>query len=140
MTKYIYYFQLIFLFFILNGCVVTGVYSTQGKSTSPGLPPMFAAGTDWTLFGDNDVHVNGTKIHISKSGEVVIKKYGKFIPSKIEHEEIALGGDLDGCSIFIKNIGKLCAICIKGKGIDTNGDLGHFYSKNTKQLDLNSAF
>ncbi|MCP3899619.1 MAG: hypothetical protein GY707_07895 [Desulfobacteraceae bacterium] len=120
--------------FILNGCVSSSVFPTKGEITTPGLPPIFVAGTNWSLTGRTDQRVDGTTLHISPSGEVNVKKHGQTIPSKIQNGEIILDGILKGCKIYANTIEskELGSLLIKGKGIDIEGDLGLFCMKDSK--------
>ncbi len=111
---------------MLFGCSKAGIYPVKGEVTTPGLPAIFEAGTDWHLPYNPDNKVKGTTLHISSKGDVVVKKEGKIIPSRIENNEIVLDGVLKGCSIYAKNWQTAGFVYIKTQMGKKKEDLGLF--------------
>ncbi|MCP3873751.1 MAG: hypothetical protein GY699_11415 [Desulfobacteraceae bacterium] len=98
---------------ILTGCSTMGIYAANGQVTTPGLPPVFVSGTDWHLDHVKDSRAEGTTLHISADGEVIVKKDNTLVPSKIENGEIVLGGILKNFFIYSKTIETMGMVRIK---------------------------
>ncbi len=117
----------IFTIVLLTGCSSAGIYGSRGEVTTPGLSPIFAAGTNWYLPRNSDSNVQGTTIHISSAGEVTIKKNEQIVPHTIESNEIILDGILKGYRIDSGNVETMGSVFIKlsDPKINTNA-LGQF--------------
>lgn len=102
-----------FTIVLLTGCSNVGIYASNGEVTTPGLPPIFASGTNWYLPWNSDSNVKGTTIHISPAGEVTIKKNGQIVPHIIENNEIILDGILKGYRIVSGSVETMGSVFIK---------------------------